>query len=86
MTYLDLFNIISESWISVTGIRKIARCSRDTAIVIRNKIDEQIISSGKGLPQCKAKYVPTRLVLDYLNLDANYIIDMAMKEKKVLSL
>ena len=85
MTYLDLFNIISEPWISVTGIRKIARCSRDTAIVIRNKIEEQIISSGKGLPQCKAKYVPTRLVLDYLNLDANYIIDMAIKEKKVLS-
>ena len=86
MTYLDLYKIISEPWISVTGISKIARCSRDTALKIRNIIEEDIIKSGKGLPQCKTKYVPTRLVLDYLNFDVKNIIEMAMQEKKMLSL
>lgn len=86
MTYFDLFKIISEPWISVSGIKKIARCSRENAIRIRNAIEQEIISSGKALPQCKTKYVPTRLVLEYLNLDVNYIADMANQEKKVLSL
>lgn len=86
MTYMELYKIICEPWISVSDIRKIARCSRDSAIKIRNLIEQQIINSGKALPQCKTKYVPTRLVLDYLSLDINYIVEMAIQEKKVLSL
>ena len=86
MTYLDLYKIISQPWISVTDISKIARCSRDTALKIRHTIEEDIIKSGKRLPECKTKYVPTRLVLDYLSFDVNNIMEMAEHEKKMLKL
>ena len=85
LTYIELYKIICEPWANVSDIRKIARCSRDTAIKIRNKIEQEIVNSGKNLPNCKTRYVPTRLVLDYLNLDAEYIGMMAIQEKKVLS-
>ena len=86
MTYVELYKIICNPWIKVDDIKKIASCGRDNAIKIRNLIEQQIISSGKTLPQCKTKYVPTRLVLEYLNLDPNYIAEMALQQKKVLSL
>lgn len=84
LTYLELYKIICEPWISISGIRQIARCSRDTAINIRNNIERQIINSGKNLPNCKTRYVPTRLVLEYLCLDEEYISQMAMQEKKMM--
>ena len=86
MTYVELYEIICNPWIKVDDIKKIGSCGRDNAIKIRNLIEQQIISSGKTLPQCKTKYVPTRLVLEYLNLDPNYIAEMALQQKKVLSL
>ena len=86
MTYVELYEIICTPWIKVDDIKKIASWGRDNAIKIRNLIEQQIISSGKTLPQCKTKYVPTRLVLEYLNLDPNYIAEMALQQKKVLSL
>lgn len=85
MTYMELHKIISEPWVSVKEIRKIAKCSRDTAINIRNSIENEIIKSGKTLPKNKTKYVPTRHVLKYLDLDENYITEKAIQEKNMLS-
>ena len=31
------------------------------------------------------KYVPTKMVIDYVGLDLNYIFDMAKSEKKISS-
>lgn len=84
MNYTELYKIINQPWVSVKEIRKIARCSRDTAINIRNCIEEKIIKSGKTLPNNKTKYVPTKYVLEYLDLDVNYIEQRAMRDKNML--
>lgn len=84
MTYTELYKIISKPWVSVKEIRQIAECSRDTATKIRNIIEEQIIKSGKTLPNSKTKYVPTRYVLQYLDMDENYITERALQDKNML--
>lgn len=83
MSYTELFNIISRPWASIKEISKIARCGRDTAIRIRNDIESKINSQGKDVPKGKTILVPMRDVLEYLNLDYNYIIEMALNEKKI---
>ncbi len=84
MTYTELYDIIRKPWVSVKEIRQIARCSRDTATKIRNVIEEKIVKSGKTLPNSKTKYVPTRYVLEYLDLDENYITQRALQDKNML--
>lgn len=80
MSYLELFQIISKPWASIKEIGLIANCGRDTAIKIRNKIEEDIIKDGKKLPNGKTIVVPTKKVIEYLGLDLDYIIDMANYE------
>jgi len=44
-------------------------------------IEYEIIKSGKKLPRGRTIVVPTKRVLDYLQLDIDYITEMAEKEK-----
>ena len=83
MSYMELFNVISKPWASIKEISKIAQCGRDTAIKIRNDIESKINSQGKDVPKGKTILVPMREVLEYLNLDYNFIIEMAINEKKL---
>ena len=56
---------------------------RDKARQIRNEIELDIKSSGKKLLDGKEKKVPMSKVIDYLNMDINYIAKMAMLEKRI---
>ena len=85
MSYLELYKIISKPWASIEEIRKIANCGRDSAIKIRNNIENEINKSGKILPTGKTIVVPMKNVVDYLGLDLNYIIEMASTELNLLS-
>ena len=46
---------------------------------IINVIEEQIIASGKKIPSSCRKRVPTKLLLDYLGLNEDYIYSMASR-------
>ena len=59
--------------------------SADSAIKIRNNIENEINKSGKILPTGKTIVVPMKNVVDYLGLDLNYIIEMASTELNLLS-
>lgn len=84
MSYTELFNVISQQWAGISEIRKISNnCCRDKAIKIRDDIEAMIKREGKRLPQTRKKVVPTEYVLKYLNMDYNYILQMALNEKKV---
>lgn len=80
MSYRDLFNLISKQWADVNDIKKIGQCGRDHATKIRNIIEEEIIKSGKNLPRSKPIVVPMRKIIDYFELDIEYITLMAEKE------
>ena len=79
MDYKELSHIISIPWIDTEGIMKINNCSRHTATKIRKDIEEEIINSGKKLPTSSRKHVPTKLLLEYLGLEEDYIFNMASK-------
>ena len=77
MNYKELLILISKPWIDTNEIMEIAECGRNTATKIRMEIEQNIIDSGKRIPISNRKHVPTRLVLDYLGMDEEYIKNMA---------
>ena len=83
MTYTEMFDLISNPWVNVNDIKKIASCGRDSATRIRDDIILEIRKSGKNLPISKSKIVPTEYVIRYLNLDIEQISLMAQKEQKL---
>ena len=80
MSYLELYQLISKPWASVREISLIANCGRDSAIKIRNMIEQEIIKDGKRLPIGKTIVVPTKKVIEFLGLDLDYIVSMANTE------
>lgn len=83
MTNSELFSILSKPWANIQDIKKIASCGRDKASYIRYCIENEITKENKKLPITKTKYVPMQNLINYLNLDINYIYEMAEKEKKL---
>lgn len=79
MSYKVLSEFISKPWVDTDDIMKIACCGKNSAIKIRLEIEQQVLNSGKKLPVSSRKYVPTRLLLDYLGMDVDYICSMAQK-------
>ncbi len=81
MDYKEILSIALSPWTDVHGIMQLAKCGKNTASRIRTDIEKQVVDSGKRLPTDNKKYVPTRLVLEYLGLDEEYIIKMASLSK-----
>lgn len=83
MSSLEMISILSKQWASVNDIKKLAHCGRDKASLIRDSICNDIIKEGKLLPICKEKIVPMQRVVEYLNINIDYIYSMAKKEKNL---
>lgn len=83
MTSKEIFSIISKQWANVNDIKILASCGRDKASKIRNDIIKDINNNGKFLPISKMKIVPMANVIEYLNLDTDYIYSMAESEEKL---
>lgn len=79
MDYIKMYELLSKPWIDTEGIMKLAQCGKHSATKIRLEIEQQILNSGKKLPLSSRKNVPTKMVLDYLGLDENYIYTMAKR-------
>ena len=79
MDYKEMSKLIEKPWIDVEGIMQIAQCGKYSATRIRTEIEEQIIAGGKKIPFSCRKRVPTKLLLDYLGLNEDYIYSMASR-------
>ena len=77
MSYVEMKELISKVWLDVDDIMRLAQCGKHSATNIRNEIEDQIVASGKKVPTGARKCVPTKMVLDYLGLDIDYICTMA---------
>ena len=75
--------MISKQWANVNDIKQLCGNGRDKARQIRNEIELDIINNGKKILNGKEKKVPMSKVIDYLNMDINYIAKMAMLEKEI---
>ena len=80
-----MFAIVSKQWANVNDIKQLCGNGLDKARKIRNEIELDILASGKKLLGGKEKKVPMSKVIDYLNLDIDYIVKMAMLEKQVIN-
>ena len=84
MSYVDMYKVISKPWSSTDDIMEIANCGKNQAIEIRSDIEKLVRQSGKRIMRSNKIIVPTKLVLEYLGLDGEYIYQMALKEKELL--
>ena len=82
-SYSKLLRIIMKPWLSNEDIQELSNCSRNAATTIIQIIEENVVKNGKMLPICKTKMVPTKLVLELLSLDEDYIYSMAIKEQRI---
>lgn len=79
MNYKEMLEIVSKVWINSNDIMKLCNCGKNTANKIRQDIEKIIIDNGKVIPPSVVKYVPTKLVLEYIGLDEDYIFKMASR-------
>ena len=86
VSYTELYKIISKPWVNTQEIQKICQCGEKKAAKLRKIIEDEVIKSGKNLPNSVIKVVPTPLVLKYLNISENYVFEMAKKEQSLDSL
>jgi len=83
--YGELFAIVSKQWADVNDIKQLCGNGRNKARQIRKEIEQDILASGKKLLDSKVKKVPMSKVIDYLNLDIDYIVKMAMLENEIIN-
>ena len=83
INYGELFVLINKQWANVSDIKQLCGNGRDKARQIRNEIESDIINSGKKILSGKEKKIPMSKVIDYLNMDIDYIARMAMLEKEI---
>ena len=78
-----MFALVNKQWANVNDIKQLCGNGRDIARQIRNDIEFEITASGKRLLGGKEKKVPMSKVIDYLNMDVDYIVKMAMLERDI---
>ena len=79
MNYKEMLEIVSKVWINSDDIMKLCNCGKNTANKIRQDVEKIIVDNGKVIPPSVVKYVPTKLVLEYIGLDEDYIFKMASR-------
>lgn len=83
MIYSELFKVCSKSWLDINDIKNIANCGRDKANEIADTIIKEINNSGKRVPHTKKKIIPTDYLIDYLDIDIDFVMKMAKNEKEI---
>lgn len=79
MNYKEMLEIVSKVWINTNDIMKLCNCGKNTANKIRQDVEKIIVDNGKVIPPSVVRYVPTKLVLEYIGLDEDYIFKMASR-------
>lgn len=85
MDYKYVCSLIDKVWLNTEDIQKLCSCSRKSAMDIRREVEDKIKESGKRLPTAKCKVVPTMVLLDYLGIDVNTILDVSTKGKGIIT-
>lgn len=70
---------MTSQWADNKAIKVIGGVGLNKAAEIRKKIEEQIKADGYKLP--KSSIVPMRYVIDYFNIDINYLKRLANLER-----
>ncbi len=83
MTWYDTYVTVSKPLIGIKEVCLILNCSRNKASNIINDVCFEIRKQNIKILNLKPKQVPTKYVLEYLNMDLDYITKMALQEQKL---
>ena len=78
-------SLIDKVWLNTDDIQKLCSCSRNSAMTIRKEEENIVKESGKRIPVSKYRVVPTLLVLDYLGIDVDTVLNLNKKKELVAS-
>lgn len=79
----DILEIISYQWATTNDVMEIGCCGITRATSIKEKIKQQVKEeTGKDLPK---HLVPMSKVVEYFNIDINYLKKVAKAEREVRS-
>lgn len=78
-------SLIDKVWLNTDDIQKLCSCSRNSAMTIRKEVEKIVKESGKRIPVSKYRVVPTLLVLDYLGIDVDTVLNLNKKKELAAS-
>lgn len=84
MNYNYVYSLLNKLWVNTEEIQKLCNCSRNSAMTIRREVEKMVEDSGKRLPTARHKVVPTMMLLDYLGIDVNTVLNITLKENELL--
>ncbi len=70
---------MTNQWADTSTIKTIGNVGTNKAREIRRNIEQQVMDDGYRLPH--QKMVPMRYVIDYFNIDINYLKKLAKLEE-----
>ncbi len=78
--YTRMYELISQQWLTTPDIQELCECGQHKAREIRKEIEMILTNKGKKLPVTSLKSVPTKLFLEYMEIDSDYVFKMAKQE------
>ena len=70
----ELLKILSKQWCSLNDLMKICKCGKNKALIVKNKIKDQLLEEGYLIP---SRDLPMKAVVDILKIDIDYLKKMA---------
>ena len=84
MSCSEMLIKLSNPWANLELIKELANnCGKDSAKKIRDSIIKQIRDENKDVPYSKNIVVPTKRVIEYLDIDVEFLKEMALKEQEI---
>jgi len=79
-SFIKIAEALNHQWASVKEIQTLANCGNNKAREIQKEIINSIKTEGKKIILSRPIVVPMKRVVDYLDIDENYIRSRALKE------
>ena len=79
LTASEMLNVIAKQWATNEDICKIGNIGSNKAIEIRRAIESEIKKNGHNLP--RQSIVPMKNVIEYFQIDINYLKKLASLER-----
>lgn len=70
----ELLKILSKQWCSLNDLMKICKCGKNKALIVKNKIKDQLLEEGYLIP---SRDLPMKAVVDILKIDIDYLKKMS---------
>ncbi len=79
MTAEETLNLISKQWCNLDDLMALGQLGRNSALKIKREIKAKLIKQGYKIPN---HLIPMKEVVDYLDININYLESRAKKGRE----